>query len=982
MFKFKICSGNLIYLCVQAMADGDSGDAEFAKKYPLCHDIGLTKAVLLSPSSENILPHPHELTNGLVLELAGVKAELDLSWNVAAEWMALIAGECVENVNVRACATKVSRIKESRSKLVKNSDKSGIADLLSKPFTLLFSRYPIPDLKCVDHAQSGGISSVFVSDQVQGLSADVVFAEECLKKETVAHEKTKESLACLKKKVHYVQKKTRRRDEKIKQIESEVKGLASSVGMLEEENQDLSESLAESKRRLSAEHERVYYHKRRSSSSFSSLYDAEESVDSLTKELKHCRDELRDYKAALDNAEAMLHAEQAVVTKVDGVFTDEVRQCCHELLSLDVGILNVRPIISSVLAMVGKKPGNLPSVGLLSQMYVELKQVSSLHIGEELAGQRNTTLHSDGTSKFGRKYGSYQIASTDKTFSLGLVDMQCGTAQHMLDKFKEILTDIESTCQKHGHESAGLKLVTGIKNTMSDRCIVQKKFNNLLEDYRSEVLPKVVSSWSSLSEEERTSMMRLNTFFCGLHYIVGLADQASKTLKEWEEVHFGTEKYGATEVPRVFESKESRVIRLIRTATDAFEKHGNEQAGCVADFHAYLDKCALPMPLVEFRGNRSYVIFLNGAGVYFLHETMLHFLKEVHGESNLLLKAVGADLSVPDLVAGTRALGLLSKLVVMPLWRVLEDSAVTIFDMSAKYTDLHKKFVEWSADPAPLLDGTARPFLSAHVDCSDHVLSRLLEPADSDSVTSELLKVLCSTLGTFTARLLSDHLPGGAFHSPTPSLQSEASSVAKTNAISERDFAQLDRLLREKPNASTLAIEGMVMYSNNKTGEWLQSKTAEERAAILRTARTSASDVRDLYLSRQEEIRRYRVKELEEKEKEIRQKKEKQIKRKEELTNGIAKYGGLWSTSSDMRKHVENLSDTGKRAAFRAQLLFRKFVLLQEAPASCFALSKGGTRLSLQELEQNLCSLFTPTLPCTVEATVPEEPPAKRALES
>ena len=39
------------------------------------------------------------------------------------------------------------------------------------------------------------------------------------------------------------------------------------------------------------------------------------------------------------------------------------------------------------------------------------------------------------------------------------------------------------------------------------------------------------------------------------------------------------------------------------------------------------------------------------------------------------------------------------------------------------------------------------------------------------------------------------------------SLVAETKSVPKTNTISERDFAQLDRFLREKPNASILSLE-------------------------------------------------------------------------------------------------------------------------------------------------------------------------------
>ena len=47
------------------------------------------------------------------------------------------------------------------------------------------------------------------------------------------------------------------------------------------------------------------------------------------------------------------------------------------------------------------------------------------------------------------------------------------------------------------------KIITNIKNTMSDRHIVQKNFNQLFEDYRKEVLPSVVDGWSQISEDTR-----------------------------------------------------------------------------------------------------------------------------------------------------------------------------------------------------------------------------------------------------------------------------------------------------------------------------------------------------------------------------------------------------------------------------------------------------------------------------------------------
>jgi hypothetical protein len=48
-------------------------------------------------------------------------------------------------------------------------------------------------------------------------------------------------------------------------------------------------------------------------------------------------------------------------------------------------------------------------------------------------------------------------------------------------------------------------------------------------------------------------------------------------------------------------------------------------------------------------------------------------------------------------------------------------------------------------------------------------------------------------------------------------------SFSTTNIVSERDFANLDRLRREKPNANTIALEGMILFTNNKTLHWLDN---------------------------------------------------------------------------------------------------------------------------------------------------------------
>lgn len=88
--------------------------------------------------------------------------------------------------------------------------------------------------------------------------------------------------------------------------------------------------------------------------------------------------------------------------------------------------------------------------------------------------------------------------------------------------------------------------------------------------------------------------------------------------------------------------------------------------------------------------------------------------------------------------------------------------------------------------------------------------------------------------------MLEDHLPGGKWEGTSESVRNQTKSVTKTNTVSERDFAKLDRLLREKPHASLLALEVHTLFSTNKTSKWLAQQTAHKQESLLTSARRLA----------------------------------------------------------------------------------------------------------------------------------------------
>jgi len=91
-----------------------------------------------------------------------------------------------------------------------------------------------------------------------------------------------------------------------------------------------------------------------------------------------------------------------------------------------------------------------------------------------------------------------------------------------------------------------------------------------------QTLPTVAVNWSQITEVEQEQLTHVNNFFCGLHFLVDLADCAEETLKLWE-VNNSQESSGS-----------SGTQRLVHTACKASHHWGSQQCGCYTLFHAYL----------------------------------------------------------------------------------------------------------------------------------------------------------------------------------------------------------------------------------------------------------------------------------------------------------------------------------------------------------------------------------------------------------
>lgn len=135
--------------------------------------------------------------------------------------------------------------------------------------------------------------------------------------------------------------------------------------------------------------------------------------------------------------------------------------------------------------------------------------------------------------------------------------------------------------------------------------------------------------------------------------------------------------------------------------------------------------------------------------------------------------------------------------------------------------------------------------------------------------------------------MVEDNLPGGQFWNPTKELKQQTRSVMKHNKLPEFTFGQLDQLLRTRPNATKLT--SFLMYSFNKTREWLCGLDQEEKDRLLSESRKEGTKIRCLFKERIEIIEKKRLEH--QKQKELERKEADRIKKAEAFTSDICYYG-------------------------------------------------------------------------------------------
>ncbi|XP_019616210.1 PREDICTED: uncharacterized protein LOC109463788 [Branchiostoma belcheri] len=461
-----------------------------------------------------------------------------------------------------------------------------------------------------------------------------------------------------KKKARNLSRKLTRRDTEIKKLKEELSGLGENAVQLGERLS--KETLKKEKLR-----KQVAYHRTRKSVQ-------QESISAMKKDMQDLKKANAQLESQLQHAElelelALSNRHQIALREgshPSSAYTNRVRHCIMKLYSHEVSSHNVSQVIHDVLTTLCQYDvsiDDLPGETFCQQIRQESGVVSRCQVVQEMEDCADATLHSDATSHDQVKYTGYQLTTGQGQHrTAGIIKMSSGQSSEQLEGLNFVLRKLAmlsksaDDCTQHSK-----KLLSKIKNTMGDGAASQKRFNELLEAYREEILPDVVENWEELDAEVKESMCTMNHMYCQLHALVGFATYADEALQSLENIWRETSGKLGVEKLREFQNKDGEYIwgkgdsatqRLIRTVCNSMAPRGNQQAGCMGEFSTYLSlKGSKRTSLLKpFKGNRFNILFECAAGVYHHRKDIQNMFGEGHHKAgNRLLRAVLADISSP-----------------------------------------------------------------------------------------------------------------------------------------------------------------------------------------------------------------------------------------------------------------------------------------------------------------------------------------------
>ena len=227
--------------------------------------------------------------------------------------------------------------------------------------------------------------------------------------------------------------------------------------------------------------------------------------------------------------------------------------------------------------MFNHKFKNLPSAQCATNMLHEGFVLSNIQVAESAIAA--ITLHSDGTSRDGKKIVGHQLSVDDgSVLYLGFAPVASEDAQTLLELTVNCLQKL-CYCYDSFHGAIDIfkQLLPKITSLMTDRASAMKLYDKKFQEFVASETGKDVN---------------IHFLNCNAHFLLGMSTHCEKALSEAEEKYvkdrgdvLGRDKDSQFST---FQKEKSATVRFIRMACEILGPRGDQKNGCREQWVSFL----------------------------------------------------------------------------------------------------------------------------------------------------------------------------------------------------------------------------------------------------------------------------------------------------------------------------------------------------------------------------------------------------------
>ena len=129
---------------------------------------------------------------------------------------------------------------------------------------------------------------------------------------------------------------------------------------------------------------------------------------------------------------------------------------------------------------------DLPSMRSAERFVDRGHIIGKIHVAETLLHSENWDLHTDGTSRCGKKYVGQQMTVAGKTLSTGFTSVGRENTTTLVDVTVKLLQELSDLYPENQAQETFTDLLKGMSAVMSDRASVMKSFGRSLQSGKTE----------------------------------------------------------------------------------------------------------------------------------------------------------------------------------------------------------------------------------------------------------------------------------------------------------------------------------------------------------------------------------------------------------------------------------------------------------------------------------------------------------------